>query len=102
MEPVLVLEALGLSQPSLACTFRGVAELTAKLSKALQNGPYLLCDSYCAADLLVHSPYAWFKDDTPEDPAIRDWVTRCMARPSVVRTKAADAALMDTIQFAEV
>ena len=94
MEPVMIFEALGLSQPSLARTFRGVAELTAKLSQALQHSPYLLGDSYSAADLLVHSPYAWFKDATPEDPAIRDWVARCMARPSVGRTMAYDTALM--------
>ena len=100
MEPVLVCDALGLSQPSLARTFRGVAELTAKLSAALQTRPYLLGDSYSAADLLVHSPYAWFKDATPNDPAIRDWVARCMARPSVARTQVSDAALMAQVAAA--
>jgi glutathione S-transferase len=95
MEPVMIFEALGLSQPSLARTFRGVAELTSKISAALQTGPYLLGDTYSAADLLVQSPYAWFKDATPDDPAIRDWVARCSARPSVARTMAADKALMD-------
>jgi glutathione S-transferase len=94
MEPVLVLEALGLSQPSLARTFRGVSEVTAKLSAALQHQPYLLGDSYSAADLLVQSPYAWFKDATPDDPAIKDWVARCSARPSVGRTMASDSVLM--------
>ncbi len=94
MEPVLVFEALGLSQPSLARTFRGVSEVTAKLSAALQHQPYLLGDSYSAADLLVQSPYAWFKDATPDDPTIKDWVARCSARPSAGRTKASDAALM--------
>jgi glutathione S-transferase len=94
MEPVMIFEALGLSQPSLARTFRGVTELTAKISAALQSGPYLLGDSYSAVDLLVQSPYAWFKDATPDDPAIRDWVARCSARPSVARTFASDKALM--------
>jgi glutathione S-transferase len=94
MEPVMIFEALGLSQPSLARTFRGVAELTAKISTALQTSPYLLGDGYSAVDLLVQSPYAWFKDATPDDPAIRDWVARCAARPSVARTFAADKAMM--------
>ena len=94
MEPVLVFEALGLSQQSLARTFRGVAEVTAKISAALQTGPYLLGDSYSAIDLLVQSPYAWFKDATPDDPAIRDWVARCGARPSIARTLASDKALL--------
>lgn len=94
MEPVMIFEALGVSQPSLARTFRGVAELTSKISAALQTGPYLLGGSYSAVDLLVQSPYAWFKDATPDDPAIRDWVARCGARASVARTMAADKALM--------
>ncbi len=94
MEPVLLFDAAGLSHPYLTATFRGVSELTAKLHDALTHSPYLLGDSYSAADLLVHSPYAWFRDATPDDPAIRDWVQRCMARPSVARTMASDAALM--------
>ena len=47
-----------------------------------------------AADLLCHSPYAWFQEATPDDPLIRDWVARCQARPAVVRTIASDAAAM--------
>jgi glutathione S-transferase len=93
MEPAMIFAAAGLSHPYLTRTFRGVPEMTAKLSAALKHSPYLLGDSYSAADLLVHSPYAWFKDATPDDPAIRDWVTRCMARPSVARTMASDGAL---------
>lgn len=94
MEPVMVFDAAGLQHPYLSATFRGVPELTAKLSAALDDRPYLLGDAYSAADLLVHSPYAWFRDATPDDPAIKDWVARCMARPSAARTLASDAALM--------
>ena len=97
MEPVMVFEAAGLQHPFLTATFRGVVEVTAKLSAALQHSPYLLGDDYSAADLLVHSPYAWFGDATPDDPAIRDWVARCMARPSVARTTASDAGLMGQV-----
>ena len=94
MEPVMIFESLGLAQPALARTFRGKSELTAKLTAALQKGPYLLGDTYSAVDLLVQSPYAWFKDATPDDPAIRDWVARCSARPSIARTIASDKTLM--------
>jgi glutathione S-transferase len=94
MEPVMIFDAAGLAHPMLTRTFRSIDEVTAKLKAALQKGPYLVGDSYSAADLLVHSPYAWFKDATPDDPAIRDWVQRCMARPSAARTMASDAALM--------
>lgn len=97
MEPVMVFEAAGLQHPFLTATFRGAAEVAAKLSAALAHCPYLLGDDYSAADLLVHSPYAWFGDATPDDPAIRDWVARCMARPSVARTTASDAGLMGQV-----
>lgn len=95
MEPVLVQNAAGVSHPYLHAAIRSVPEVTARLAKALAHQPFLLGDSYSAADLLVHSPYAWFQDATPDDPAIKDWVTRCMERPSVARTMASDASLMD-------
>ena len=94
MEPVLTLDAAGISHPYLARNIRGVPEITARLTKALADKPFLLGDSYSAADLLLHSPYAWFADATPDDPNVRDWVARCRARPSVGRTNAHDAELM--------
>ena len=94
MEPVLIFTAMSIQHPALTATFRSNAEVAARLRKALEKGPYLLGDSYSAADLLVHSPYAWFADATPDDPLIKDWVARCMERPSVARTMASDAALM--------
>ena len=97
MEPVLLIDAAGVQHPFFAATFRGVPEMTAKLGAALRQRPYLLGDAYSAADLLVHSPYAWFRDAIPDDPAIAGWAARCMARPSVVRTMAADAALMGQV-----
>ena len=92
MEPVLTMNAAGISHPYMTAGIRGVAEVTDRLAKALDKGPWLLGDDYSAADLLVHSPYAWFKDATPDVPAIRDWVARCQAREAVARTRAADAA----------
>lgn len=81
LEPVMIHTVAGLSHPALANTFRGVSEATARLSNALAKGPWLMGDHYSAADLLVHSPFAFFKDALPEDPKIRDWVARCIARP---------------------
>ncbi|MCY1128302.1 glutathione S-transferase family protein [Frigidibacter sp. RF13] len=94
LEPVLIHEMAGLSHPYLTSTFRGSAEVKARLRAALEEGPWLLGGSYSAADLLVHSPYAWLPDATPDDDLIRDWVARCMARPARQRTLAADAARM--------
>jgi glutathione S-transferase len=92
LEPVLMFQATGLSHPWLTATFRSHVEATARLHAALERGPWLLGDDFSAADLLLHSPYGWFKDATPDDPLIRDWVTRCMARPARLRVVEADAA----------
>jgi glutathione S-transferase len=94
MEPVLIMAAAGVSHPWLHAAVRGVPEVTARLAAALEHQPFLLGDTISAADLLVHSPYAWFTDATPDVPSIRDWVARCQARPAVARTKARDVAAM--------
>jgi glutathione S-transferase len=93
LEPVLLFEFGKLVHPSLTATFRGVDEATARIRTALERGPWLLGEHFTAADLLVHSPYAWF-DNTPDDPLIKDWVARCMARPVRLKVLAADANQM--------
>ena len=92
MEPVLIFDAAGLAHPYLQATFRGTPEVTARIAAALEFKPYLLGNTFSAADLLIHSPYAWFTEATPDLPVIRDWVARCQARPAVARTRASDAA----------
>jgi len=94
LEPVLIHEVAGLSHPYLTGTFRSHKEATARIRTALETGPWLMGEHYTAADLLVHSPYAWFKDSTPDDPLIRDWVARCVARPATVAAKDSDAKLV--------
>ena len=93
VEPVLICRAAGLSHLMLTDTFRGEHELAARLSAALAKGPWLLGARYSAADLLLHSPFAWFPAATPDDPAIQDWVARCKDRPAVARMRAGDTAL---------
>ncbi|OYU38958.1 MAG: glutathione S-transferase [Pseudorhodobacter sp. PARRP1] len=93
MEPVLVLDFAKVVHPALTATFRGMDEVTARIRAALERGPWLLGDHFTAADLLVHSPYAWF-DNVPDDPLIKDWVARCMARPARLKVLAADASQM--------
>ena len=94
MEPVLMLQAAGLAHPMMERNFRGAAEVTARLVKALTDRPYLLGDSYSAADLLLHSPYAWMPQATPDVPVIRGWIDRCKNRPSVARVTGEDAEMM--------
>lgn len=94
MEPVLIQDAAGIDHPYLKAAIRGVPEVTARIHAALSTGPWLLGDTFSAADLLIQSPYAWFTEATPDDPLIRDWVARCQARPAVARTRAEDAGLL--------
>ncbi len=88
MEPVMVLQATGLQHPALAATFRGKAEMEAQLLAVLARQPYLCGDRFTAADLLLHSPYAFF--GLPGVPAIDAWVERCRARPSMAFAAAFD------------
>ncbi len=94
MEPVLLMAAAGIDHPYMTAGLRGVPEVNARLRAALERGPWLLGEEFSAADLLCFSPYNWFKDATPDDPLIRDWVARCLARPSVSRVREIDQALM--------
>lgn len=94
LEPVLIHQAADLSHDFLTRTFRSHTEAAIRIRTALDQGPWLMGDSYTAADLLVHSPYAWFKEATPDDPLIRDWVARCIARPATQAAKDRDTALM--------
>jgi glutathione S-transferase len=92
VEPVVIFQATEISHPWLTATFRGPEEMAARLRAALQKGPWLMGERFTAADILVHSPFAWFPAATPDDPLIRDWVERCKARPARQQVLQADAA----------
>ena len=91
LEPVFVTSVAQLSHPMLTATFRGVPEMTARLVSALERSPYLLGDSFSAADLLIVSPFTWFPGGTPDHPAVHAWLQRCEARPSAAKAAAFDA-----------
>ena len=94
LEPVVIFEAAGIAHPWLDATFRDHKAAAARIRAALENGPWLLGEQFSAADLLIHGPYAFFPDSTPDDPLIRDWVDRCKARPARAKVAAADVARM--------
>lgn len=98
MEPVLIFQTTGLAHDWLTRTFRGPVEVAARIRAALERGPYLLGDSYSAADLLIHSAYAFFPKAMPDDDLIRDWVARCQARPAVQAAKVEDLARLAALR----
>ncbi|MNL52504.1 hypothetical protein D3C87_1756880 [compost metagenome] len=83
VEPVLIVEAAGLSHPYLQFTFRSSTEMAHRLETALTASPYLMGDEFSATDLLLYSPFAWFPEATPDVPAVKAWIERCAARPSM-------------------
>ena len=77
MEPLLILKWAGVSHPAIETGLRDEATMLERLAEPLRRGPWLLRDGFSAADMLCSSPFQWFKDMLPNDPAIRDWVARC-------------------------
>jgi glutathione S-transferase len=94
LEPTFIMEATGLSHPWMTAAIRDHKTAVDRLRAALERGPWLLGDTFSAADLLLHGPYVWFPEATPDDPLIRDWIARCQSRPAVARVRDADAARM--------
>lgn len=93
VEPVLILDAAGVSHPYVTGSLRGVAEVRARLGQALAEGPWLMGDRPTAADLLVASPFQWFEGLDPGSEAARDWVARCGRLPGLDRARALDARM---------
>lgn len=84
-EPVAILDWAGITHPALTASFRDLPTAIAQIETALSDRPYLLGDSYSAADLLVSSPFAFFPAMIPPTGPIPAWVARCQDRDSVRR-----------------
>ncbi|WP_114390044.1 glutathione S-transferase family protein [Notoacmeibacter marinus] len=95
VEPVFVIGAAELSHPIFDVTFRGVPEMTARLAGALDNAPFLMGEQFTAADLLLVSPFTWFPEAAPDQPAIKAWIKRCEARPSARKMAEFDTAHLE-------
>ena len=93
MEPVMMAEVLGIKHPGFARNFRGMAEVAARLHKALAQGPWL-CGDYSAADMICASAFTFMPHLMPQDDLIKDWVARYQARPALATAKAYDAGLL--------
>lgn len=91
-EPVMMAEMMGIAHPGFARNFRGLAEIAARLHKALESGPWL-CGEFSAADMLCASAFTFMPQLMPDDPLVRDWVARYAARASLAHAKAYDEAL---------
>lgn len=65
------------------------------LAEQLATGPWLLGDTFTAADVLWGTALNWTTrfGMVPELPVIRAYIDRVLARPAMQRAAASDAAL---------
>lgn len=96
LEPVIVMEFAEIRHPVVQSTFRGMAEVTDRLSHALKDRPYLLGDDYSVADAICSSAFQFAAGFTPDVPHIQDWVARCGDRPALKNAIAFDTRLIET------
>jgi glutathione S-transferase len=92
LEPAFLMEGAGISHPWMTAAIRDHKTAVARLRVALEKGPWIMGENFSAADILLHAPYAWFPEGTPDNPLIRDWVDRCKARSARANVVAADAS----------
>ena len=82
--------------PPSTCAYGDYDTMLKTLTDQLEHGPWLLGDTFSAADVLWGTALNWtvmFKL-VPELPVIRAYVDRVLARPAMQRAAAADAALV--------
>ncbi|WP_121629753.1 glutathione S-transferase family protein [Tropicibacter alexandrii] len=94
LEPVLVLDVAKIDHPVLTSTFRGVPEAMRVIETALADRDHLLGADYTAADMLIASPFNWFRHLVPDEGPIPDWLARCNAHPSLAAAGALDDRLL--------
>ena len=77
------------------CPYGDFDTMLKTLTDQLEQGPYMLGDTFSAADVLWGTALNWttmFKL-VPELPVIRAYIDRVLARPAMQRAAAADAEL---------
>lgn len=92
IEPVVVIDATGHGDdPGLRRSFRGMAEMHARVGGALEASPYLLGEEFSAADLIVASLAQVVRPALPAGQPVDGWLERINARPALARAMAKDA-----------
>ena len=82
--------------PPSTCGYGDYDTMLKTLTDQLEKGPYLLGDTFSAADVLWGTALNWttlFKL-VPELPVIRAYIDRVLARPAMQRAAAKDAELV--------
>ena len=96
-EPAVIDRAMKHAPSSTAmCTYGDFDTMLATVTAQLAKGPYLLGDTFSAADILWGTSLGWTTSFglVPPLPEIAAYVARIEARPSVQWARAHDAALV--------
>lgn len=95
-EPALIDKAMKREAAAPAMSPYGNYDtMLATLTEQLATGPWLLGDTFTAADVLWGTALNWTTQFgmVPELPVIRAYIDRVLARPAMQRAAASDAAL---------
>jgi glutathione S-transferase len=96
-EPALTDRSMNREPPPAGRSPYGTYDMTLNaVTQQLAKGPWLLGDTFTAADVLWGAALSWvtgFKL-VPELPEIKAYIDRFNARPAVARSRAKDAELM--------
>jgi glutathione S-transferase len=92
IEPVVVAAFAGVGDhPAFMRNFRGRKEMDRRISKALDEAPYLLGEQFSAADIFLASLGQFMRRMMPEGAAVDAYLERCGARPALARARQKDA-----------
>ena len=93
LDPCIALRAEHIDYDARACSFGSFKDVLNYLEKQLTQHPYILGDTFSAADILFGAAVFWATDMLkvfPEKPVFRDYMNRVMSRPAFQRTIALD------------
>ncbi len=90
MEPAFWSMISGAAQadPMAAARFE---QVISRLLSALEQGPFLMGESFSAVDVMVASALAWGRAHAPASPVLDAYLERTMQRPASLRAAEKDA-----------
>jgi glutathione S-transferase len=97
-EPAVVDKAMKReAAPPMMSPYRDFGTVMSTLTAQLEAGPYLLGDTFSAADVLWGTALHWTTmfGLVPETPVIKAYIERIGSRPAALRVKQKDAALAE-------
>jgi glutathione S-transferase len=90
MEPAWTMQFLKIDMPPGMPGWAPAPQVVAHTFKALEQGPYILGDTFCAADVLIGTTFQMFMGGPtlPRTPLLEAYVKRVVERPAYARAMA--------------